>query len=88
MELLPLQELAQRPPVPKMSICIMVAGTRGDVQPFIALGLGLKVTLPACAACSRAGLHSIRGACKRKDAVAGGYHSKTSRMKELAPQQD
>lgn len=36
------QEMAQRPPVPKMSICIMVAGTRGDVQPFIALGLGLK----------------------------------------------
>lgn len=35
--------LQQRPPVPKLAICIMVAGTRGDVQPFIALGLGLKV---------------------------------------------
>jgi hypothetical protein len=34
--------LQQRPPVPKLAICIMVAGTRGDVQPFIALGLGLK----------------------------------------------
>ncbi|GMH35759.1 hypothetical protein BSKO_03627 [Bryopsis sp. KO-2023] len=30
------------PPVPHLDICIMVVGTRGDVQPFIALGRGLK----------------------------------------------
>lgn len=30
------------PPVPPLNICIMVVGTRGDVQPFIALGRGLK----------------------------------------------
>ena len=29
--------------VPKLRIVIMVAGTRGDVQPFIALGLRLQV---------------------------------------------
>jgi len=34
---------AERPPVPKLAICIMIAGTRGDVQPFIALGIKLKV---------------------------------------------
>lgn len=28
--------------IPLLSICIMIAGTRGDVQPFIALGLRLK----------------------------------------------
>lgn len=33
-----------RPPVPKLAIVLMCAGTRGDVQPFIALGLQLKVT--------------------------------------------
>ena len=33
-----------RPPVPKLAIVLMCAGTRGDVQPFIALGLKLKVT--------------------------------------------
>ena len=32
-----------RPAVPKLRIVIMVAGTRGDVQPFIALGLRLQV---------------------------------------------
>ena len=32
-----------RPPVPNLRIVIMVAGTRGDVQPFIALGLRLQV---------------------------------------------
>lgn len=42
---------AERPPVPKLSICIMVAGTRGDVQPFIALGLGLQVSNAACRIC-------------------------------------
>ena len=33
-----------RPPVPKLAIVLMCAGTRGDVQPFIALGLQLQVT--------------------------------------------
>ena len=32
-----------RPAVPPLNVVIMVAGTRGDVQPFIALGLKLKV---------------------------------------------
>ena len=39
---------AERPPVPKLAICIMIAGTRGDVQPFIALGLKLKVRHGSC----------------------------------------
>jgi sterol 3beta-glucosyltransferase len=26
-----------------VKICILTIGTRGDVQPYIALGLGLKV---------------------------------------------
>ena len=38
----------ERPPVPKLAICIMIAGTRGDVQPFIALGLKLKVRRMRC----------------------------------------
>ena len=29
--------------VPKLAIVLMCAGTRGDVQPFIALGLELQV---------------------------------------------
>ena len=29
--------------MPKLAVCIMIAGTRGDVQPFIALGLKMKV---------------------------------------------
>lgn len=33
-----------RPPVPKLAVVLMCAGTRGDVQPFIALGLQLKVS--------------------------------------------
>ncbi|KAK9830159.1 hypothetical protein WJX72_010056 [[Myrmecia] bisecta] len=32
----------ERPPVPPLRIVIMIAGTRGDVQPFIALGLQLQ----------------------------------------------
>lgn len=28
--------------VPRLSVVMLVAGTRGDVQPFIALGLGLR----------------------------------------------
>jgi hypothetical protein len=40
----------ERPPVPKLAICIMIAGTRGDVQPFISLGLQLKArTRTPCA---------------------------------------
>ncbi|KAL3162062.1 hypothetical protein ABBQ38_009126 [Trebouxia sp. C0009 RCD-2024] len=31
-----------RPPVPKLAVVLMCAGTRGDVQPFIALGLKLQ----------------------------------------------
>ena len=31
------------PPVPKLAVVLMCAGTRGDVQPFIALGLQLQV---------------------------------------------
>lgn len=38
------QEAEERPPVPRLAICIMVAGTRGDVQPFVALGLKLQVS--------------------------------------------
>lgn len=29
--------------VPRLAVVLMAAGTRGDVQPFIALGLQLKV---------------------------------------------
>jgi len=36
-------EHLQQPPVPLLSIAMLVCGTRGDVQPFIALGLKLKV---------------------------------------------
>ena len=36
-------EVKLRPAVPHLRIVIMVAGTRGDVQPFIALGLRLQV---------------------------------------------
>ena len=32
--------------VPRLAVVLMCAGTRGDVQPFIALGLQLKVTPP------------------------------------------
>ena len=32
-----------RPAVPKLTIVMLICGTRGDVQPFIALGLKLKV---------------------------------------------
>jgi len=32
----------ERPPVPPLTVVMLVAGTRGDVQPFIALGLKLK----------------------------------------------
>ena len=34
-----------RPAVPKLTIVMLICGTRGDVQPFIALGLKLKVRL-------------------------------------------
>lgn len=34
-----------RPPVPKLAVVLMCAGTRGDVQPFIALGLKLQVLI-------------------------------------------
>ena len=37
-------ETKLRPTVPNLRIVIMVAGTRGDVQPFIALGLRLQVS--------------------------------------------
>lgn len=30
--------------VPRLAVVLMAAGTRGDVQPFIALGLQLKVS--------------------------------------------
>ena len=36
-------ENKMRPAVPNLRIVMMVAGTRGDVQPFIALGLRLQV---------------------------------------------
>lgn len=34
-----------RQPVPKLAVLLMCAGTRGDVQPFIALGLKLQVLI-------------------------------------------
>lgn len=32
----------ERPPVPPLNICILIVGTRGDVQPFIAIGKRLQ----------------------------------------------
>ncbi len=37
------QAVLPRAAVPKLAIVLMCAGTRGDVQPFIALGLELQV---------------------------------------------
>lgn len=52
--------ISPRPPVPKLAIVLMCAGTRGDVQPFIALGLKLKVSF-CCAH------NSARARNKRSD---------------------
>lgn len=45
---IPTSKDAVRTEVPRLSIVMLVCGTRGDVQPFIALGLKMKVhSLPS-----------------------------------------
>jgi len=36
---------ARPEPIPCLTICILIVGTRGDVQPFIAIGKKLMVRL-------------------------------------------